>query len=72
MLPGAAGGALPWAVIGHRAFDAKMPPVKVGDDQEKQRGWIRDETGLQAPSPTTVIEPDKGRWTKPLRGSSVI
>ena len=38
MLPGAAGGALPWAVIGHRTFDAEVTPVEVGDDQEKRAG----------------------------------
>src|ERR1051326_3769945 len=59
MFPGSAGGALPWAVIGHRAFDAKVTAVKVGDDQEKRRGRIRGEIGLHAPSPTTIIEPDK-------------
>jgi hypothetical protein len=61
MLSGSAGGTFPRAVIGHRTFDAKMPPVEVGDDQEKRRGRIRVEFGLHAPSPTMIIEPDKGR-----------
>jgi hypothetical protein len=62
MFPCSAGGALPWAVIGNRAFDAKVTAVKVSDDQEKRRGRIRGEIGLHAPSPTTNIEPDKGRY----------
>jgi hypothetical protein len=53
MLSGAAGGTLPWAVIGHRTLDAKVTPIEIGDDQEKRRGRIRVEFGLHAPSPTT-------------------
>jgi hypothetical protein len=62
MFPGSACGALPWAVIGHRTFDAKVTPIEIGDDEEKRRGRIRGEVGLHAPSPTTNIEPDKGRY----------
>jgi hypothetical protein len=62
MLSGSAGGALPWAVVRHRTFDAKVSSIEVGDDQEKRRGRIRGEVGLHAPSPTTNIEPDKGRY----------
>jgi hypothetical protein len=42
MFSGAAGGALPGAVIGHRPFDAKVPLVEIGDNEEKRRGrvWV--------------------------------
>jgi hypothetical protein len=62
MLPGAAGGALPWAVIGHRTFDAKMPPIEIGDDEEKRLGRIWGEVGVHAPSPTMILEPDNVRY----------
>jgi hypothetical protein len=31
-------GAAPWAVVGHRAFDAKPAGVEVGDNQEEGLG----------------------------------
>jgi hypothetical protein len=35
-LAGVAGGGVPRAVVGHRAFDGEEAPVMVGDDQEER------------------------------------
>lgn len=41
IVAGMAGGIVPWPVVGHRTFDAKEPPVMVGDDQEERDGRVR-------------------------------
>ena len=38
--PRAAGGQVPWAVIGHRTLDGEQPGVEVGDDQEERLGRV--------------------------------
>jgi len=35
IVAGMACGLVPSPVVGHRAFDAKEPPIVVGDDQEE-------------------------------------
>ena len=39
LIPGIAGGGVPWPVVSHRPFDGEEAAVIVGDDEEERLGW---------------------------------
>jgi hypothetical protein len=55
VFPSPAGDAVPWAVIGHRTFDAKAFRLRVGDDQEKRLGRFGSNSVSMPPLLTRIF-----------------